>query len=196
MNKNLKEINEIFKYKIDISFPIINDTNANNYIKKLITNIKEDFIKSSKRISNLNYYYTLHIKYKKYEYKNITTYVFNIRELKDNTYPNSFIKSIRINNDGNIISIDNLINENSNILYNLSKISKNVLLSEIKLKDNITLNTILNKTRPLKKNFENFVYTKDGLLILLDYYKTNPYHYSIKKILVPYELISINQGKN
>lgn len=196
MDKNLKEINEIFKYKIDIRFPVTNNVNVNNYIKNMITNIKQEFIKSSKRILNLNFYYTLHINYKKHQYKNITTYIFNIRESKEKAYPNSFIKSIRINNNNNIITIDNLINENSNILFDLSKISKNILLSKEELKNNDTLNIILNKTRPLKSNFENFIYTKRGLLILLDYYKTNPYHYSIKKILVPYELISINQGEN
>ena len=64
VNKKVLEINEKFKYKININYPITKFNNVNKDIKNMIDNIIESFIDNSKRNIMLNLYYTLYITYK------------------------------------------------------------------------------------------------------------------------------------
>ena len=41
-------------------------------------------------------------------------------------------------------------------------------------------------TKPIKDNFKNFVFTKDGILLLFNYYQVAPYSQGEFQIIVPY----------
>lgn len=189
MDKHLFEINEKFKYKINITYPITKYGKINKIILKMIEDIKNEFIEISKRNAQLNIYYTLYITYDTYNYKDLTQYLFKISSQVGGAHPNNYIKTIRYEKD-NIITIDDLIANDRNILNKLSKISRKILLSKEEFKEDNIISMALDGTRPTKGNFENFIFTEDGLLVLFDYYQVAPYYLGIQKILIPYELIS------
>ena len=56
MNKNILKINEKFKYKININYPVENSKMTNKIIYKVISNIENKFINSSKRNATCNKY--------------------------------------------------------------------------------------------------------------------------------------------
>lgn len=192
MQKNYLEINEKYKYKIKINKPITEFKNVNNQIDKTISKIIREFIDSSKRRVQLNMYYTLYITYKSYKYNTFTTYVFSISEFTGGAHPNNYMKSIRFNNKGEIITIKNLIEQNSNILNTLSKISRKILFEKLSSNDNdVNLQMILDGTKHVKENFENFIFSDEGLIILFDYYQVTPYYLGVQKVLIPYKKLNI-----
>ncbi len=192
MQKNYLEINEKYKYKIKINKPITEFKNVNNQIDKTISKIIREFIDSSKRRVQLNMYYTLYITYKSYKYNTFTTYVFSISEFTGGAHPNNYMKSIRFNNKGEIITIKNLIEQNSNILNTLSKISRKLLFEKLSSNDNdVNLQMILDGTKHVKENFENFIFSDEGLIILFDYYQVAPYYLGVQKVLIPYKNLNI-----
>lgn len=190
MIKNLIEINETYKYKLKVSYPVTKFSNVNKDITNSINKILKEFINVSKRTIQTNMYYTLYITYKTYEYKETTSYIFSISEFTGGAHPNNYIESIRFDSDGNIITIDSFLKKDKDILSKLSELSRKALLSKEAFKDKNIASMALDGTRPSKENFENFAFTNDGLLIFFDYYQVAPYYYGIQKVLIPYDLLS------
>ena len=187
MNKNILKINEKFKYKININYPVENSKIANKIIYKVISNIENKFINSSKRNAMLNIYYTLYVTYDKYRYNNITSYIFKVSEYTGGAHPNNYLVSLRIRDNGSVITINTLLDKAPNILIKLSNFSREKLISENKNNNEDTLSMIINGTRPNVKNFNNFAFTNDGLLVFFDYYQVAPYYSGIQKVLIPYD---------
>ncbi len=185
MNKHLIQINEVFKYKINITYPITKYIKINKIITEMISNILNEFISISKRNKQLNFYYTLYITYDTYMYKNLTQYIFKISEFTGGAHPNNYIKTFRFYKD-NIINIDDLVNNDKNILSKLSENTRKIFLSKDMFKDNSLISMVLDGTRPNKSNFKNFIFTNNGLLILFDYYQVAPYYLGIQKVIIPY----------
>lgn len=187
VNKKVLEINEKFKYKININYPITKFNNVNKDIKVMLDSIIKNFIDSSKRNIMLNLYYTLYITYEEYKYKDIISYIFKVSEFTGGAHPNNYLKSIRFDYDGNIITIDTLISDDKNILIKLSNESRKILLSKDEFKSDNIINMVLDGTRPNKDNFENFALTNNGILVFFDYYQVGPYYYGVQKVLISYD---------
>ena len=187
MNKKVLEINEKFKYKININYPITKFNNVNKDIKTMLDNIIKNFVDNSKRNIMLNLYYTLYITYEEYKYNNIISYIFKVSEFTGGAHPNNYLKSIRFDYDGNIITIDTLIFNDKNILIKLSNESRKILLSKDEFKSDDIINMVLDGTRPNKDNFENFALTNNGILVFFDYYQVGPYYYGVQKVLISYD---------
>lgn len=186
MNKNILKINEKFKYKININYPVENSKMTNKIIYKVISNIENKFINSSKRNAMLNIYYTLYVTYDKYRYDNITSYIFKVSEYTGGAHPNNYLVSLRIRDNGSVITINTILDKAPNILIKLSNFSREKLISENENNNDDTLLMIINGTRPNVKNFNNFAFTNDGLLVFFDYYQVAPYYYGVQKVLIPY----------
>lgn len=187
VNKKVLEINEKFKYKININYPITKFNNVNKDIKTMLDNIIKNFVDNSKRNIMLNLYYTLYITYEEYKYNNIISYIFKVSEFTGGAHPNNYLKSIRFDYDGNIITIDTLIFNDKNILIKLSNESRKILLSKDEFKSDDIINMVLDGTRPNKDNFENFALTNNGILVFFDYYQVGPYYYGVQKVLISYD---------
>lgn len=187
VNKKVLEINEKFKYKININYPITKFNNVNKDIKTMLDNIIKNFVDNSKRNIMLNLYYTLYITYEEYKYNNIISYIFKVSEFTGGAHPNNYLKSIRFDYDGNIITIDTLIFNDKNILIKLSNESRKILLSKDEFKSDNIINMVLDGTRPNKDNFENFALTNNGILVFFDYYQVGPYYYGVQKVLISYD---------
>ena len=71
---NVISINKKYKYKINISYPVTKYLDINKKIYNIINDIRNEFVKVSKRNIIMNVYFTLYIKYEEYSYDDIISY--------------------------------------------------------------------------------------------------------------------------
>ncbi|MEE0700144.1 MAG: DUF3298 domain-containing protein [Bacilli bacterium] len=190
MIKHLIEINETYKYKLNVAYPLSSFNNVNKAILSMINKALKEFIQVSKRTTQTNMYYSLYITYKEYEYNGITSYIFKFSEFTGGAHPNNYLQSIRFDKDGNIITIDTLLGKDNDILNKLSAVTRKDLLSRKDFKDDNVMSMVLDGTRASKDNFKNFAFTNEGLLVFFDYYQVAPYYYGIQKVLISYNLLN------
>lgn len=184
--------NKIYKktdtYEIKINYPFTEYKKLNKEIKKIVNtyikNFKNDL--PNKDIP-VDMTYTLIIDYKEFYYNNYVSYIFYIEYFTGGAHPNHDI--ITINYDkltNNFIKIENLLEKNKDILDIFSKISRTNLINIPR----ITIASMMYEgTKPTKDNFKNFVFTKDGILLLFNYYQVAPYSQGQFEILIPYNYI-------
>ena len=107
------------KKNLDINIKIPNTDNykLNKIINNEVNKYKLEFIKNAKD-SKLKTKYHLYIDYKEYKYGNYVSYVFFIEDSTGGAHPNHRIKSVVYDTLNNkVISIDDLISYNENIIY-------------------------------------------------------------------------------
>lgn len=150
MNKHFMQINETFKYKTNVIYPVTKHIKINEIIINMINDILNEFRDISKRNKQLKFYYTLYITYDTYTYKGLTQYAFKVSEFTGGAHPNNYIKTLRFFKD-KIITIDNLIYNDKDILGKLSENTRKILLLKDEFKDNNMISMILDGTRPNKK---------------------------------------------
>lgn len=197
INTNEHKILEINKnYKLQIYYPITKYKKLNNNVNKQITNYLKEFknnIKSS--TIPINQYYYLIILYEKYEYKNYISFVFHIEDFTGGAHPNHRIYTVVYDiKENKIININNLINKNKNFLKILSEFSRNELKYNTKI---INYSMLYEGTKPIKENFNNFAFSKEGLIIFFPQYQVAPYSQGEFNIIIPYKnLKSKTNNKN
>jgi len=197
MNNKINELDDSYKYKIKVYYPVsgyrVMDTKIKNIIFKYINEFK-----SMVNIDNKRYnYYSLDINYDEYKYKNYISYIFYIESYLGGAHPDHVIVTVNYNISKNkIIDIDNLIDNDSNFLENISHISREKLLSDDKFSSNDYVEDFfLDGTKPVRDNYKNFVFTDSGIKVLFDYYQIAPYYYGDSEIIVPYEDIGLDIEK-
>ena len=197
MDNKINELDDIYKYKIKVYYPITRyrllDTKIKDIIFKYINEFKNMVDIDDKRY---NYYY-LDINYDEYRYKDYISYVFYIETYLGGAHPDHVIITVNYNILRNkIIDIDDLIENNLNFLENISKLSKEKLLSDKKFSSNDYVEDFfLDGTKPIRDNYKNFVFTIMGIKVLFDYYQIAPYYYGDSEIIIPYEDIGLDIKK-
>lgn len=175
------------KKNLDINIKIPNTDNykLNKIINNEVNKYKLEFIKNAKD-SKLKTKYHLYIDYKEYKYGNYVSYVFFIEDFIGGAHPNHRIKSIVYDTLNNkVISIDDLISYNNNIIDIISNYTRYILINN---KD-IDVNMMYSGTSKVSDNFSNFVLTKDGLLIFFKRYQVAPYYKGEFEVLIPYKCV-------
>ena len=175
------------KKNLDINIKIPNTDNykLNKIINNEVNKYKLEFIKNAKD-SKLKTKYHLYIDYKEYKYGNYVSYVFFIEDFIGGAHPNHRIKSIVYDTLNNkVISIDDLISYNGNIINIISDYTRCILINN---KD-IDVNMMYSGTSKVSDNFSNFVLTKEGLLIFFNRYQVEPYYKGEFEVLIPYECV-------
>ena len=131
--------------------------------------------------------YTLIIDFKDFYYNDYVSFVFYIEYFTGGAHPNHEIVTINYDKRTNsFIKIENLLEKNKDILDIFSKISRINLINNPK----ITVTSMMYEgTKPIKDNFKNFVFAKDGILLLFNYYQVAPYSQGEFQIIVPYSYI-------
>ena len=182
---NIIDKNEKYKYKIDISYPLTKFDDINKEIFNMIYDIKNKFIKVSKRNIMTNIYFNLYITYEEYNCNDITSYIFKISSFTGGIHSNNYLRSIRF--IGNkMITINTLISKDKNILDKLSSYSRRYFFSNNKFKTEEIINMMMYGTKNIRENYSNFAFTENGILVFFDYYQIAPYYYGIQKVLIPY----------
>ncbi len=189
----MNTINKTNRTKINIYIPITKYQKLNHEIKKTVDNYLDEFNKESlDSPPTIDTYNTLYILYDEYYYKEYISIVLYIEKFTGGAHPNHTIKTIIYNKEtNNFITIDNLIEDNPNILNNLSTISRETLLNNPKFKDNLVKDMLYTGTSPNKENFTNIAYTPNGLNVYFDYYQIAPYYYGYSEILIPYDKLNL-----
>lgn len=175
-------------YKIITYYPKTDYPKLNNVINDKIY----EYIKEFKENVNssdypINQYYSLIILYDCYEYDNYISYIFRIEDYTGGAHPNHRIYTVVYDIKNNvIITIDDLINKNQNILNIFSENSREILKSN----DKITSSTMLYEgTKPKKENFTNFVFSKNGIILFFPQYQVAPYSQGEFNVVLDYKKI-------
>lgn len=175
-------------YKIIAYYPKTDYPKLNNVINDKIY----EYIKEFKENVNssdypINQYYSLIILYDCYEYDNYISYIFRIEDYTGGAHPNHRIYTVVYDIKNNvIITIDDLINKNQNILNIFSENSREILKSN----DKITSSTMLYEgTKPKKENFTNFVFSKNGIILFFQEYQVAPYSQGEFNVVLDYKKI-------
>lgn len=176
------------KYKIITYYPKTDYPKLNNVINDKIY----EYIKEFKENVNssdypINQYYSLIILYDCYEYDNYISYIFRIEDYTGGAHPNHRIYTVVYDIKNNvIITIDDLINKNQNILNIFSENSREILKSN----DKITSSTMLYEgTKPKKENFTNFIFSKNGIILFFPQYQVAPYSQGEFNVVLDYKKI-------
>ncbi len=173
-------------YKITVYYPKTDYSKLNNVINDkiygYIKEFKEDVNSSDYPI---NQYYSLIILYDSYEYDNYISYIFRIEDYTGGAHPNHRIYTVVYDIKNNeIITIDDLINKNQNILNIFSETSREILKSN----NRITSSTMLYEgTKPKIQNFQNFVFSKNGIILFFQEYQVAPYSQGEFNVLINYK---------
>ena len=187
-NNEYKIEEKVDNYKIMVYYPKTYYSKLNNIINDKIYGYIKEF---KKNVNNSNYpvnqYYSLIILYECYEYDNYISYIFRIEDYTGGAHPNHRIYTVVYDIKNNeIITIDDLINKNQNILNIFSEISRDTLKSNNK----ITSSTMLYEgTKPIKENFTNFVFNKNGIILFFPEYQVAPYSQGEFNVVISYKKI-------
>lgn len=175
--------------KIRIYYPKTTDPILNEKIQTKIEIIKLDF---EKRIENIesqpNQYYTLFITYDSYTYKDYISYVFYVEEYTGGAHPNTTIFTLTFDKKRQeFITVDTLIERNSDILDLLSKYSREEFEVSKTFTENKDLYLMLQEgTKPTKDNFKRFAFSENGLILFFEQYQIAPYSEGMFQITIPY----------
>ena len=175
-------------YEIKINYPLTGYKKLNEEITKIVNKYMKDFKNNlPNKDVTVNMKYTLIIDFKDFYYNDYVSFVFYIEYFTGGAHPNHEIVTINYNKRTNsFIKIENLLEKNKDILDIFSKISRINLINN----PGITVTSMMYEgTKPIKDNFKNFVFTKDGILLLFNYYQVAPYSQGEFQIIVPYSYI-------
>lgn len=184
-NEKIIEVNEDF-YKISVKYPETNYKKLNSKIERFVEREIDsfyDFIKNEKNEEDRQY--QLIIGYDTYITDNYISYVFHIFIDFAGAHPSTQIHTITYNKSrDDVVNIETLITYNSNILDIFSKESRRQLL---KNKNIVDTNMMMEGTRPLKKNFSNFAFSKNGIILFFESYQVASYSAGEFQVLVDYD---------
>ena len=190
-----KKINEIsleFHYKVNIYYPYTSYSNLNKEIENLVGKWLDQLEVAVKEGINLeDQFYTLDIHYDAYNYQNYISYVFTCFLDTGGAHPNTYIETISFDKEkNNLFTIDSFQKTNINILSRFSEISRKELYQNKKLLDSNVWNMVLEGTRPIDKNFQNFAFSEKGVIVFFERYQIAPYSYGSYQVIIPYSQIN------
>lgn len=175
-------------YKIIVYYPKTDYSKLNNVINdKMYEYIKEFKENVNNSTYPINQYYSLIILYDVYEYDNYISYIFRIEDYTGGAHPNHRIYTVVYDIKNNeIITINNLININQNILNIFSENSREVLKNNNRI---TSLTMLYEGTKPKTENFHNFVFSKDGIILFFQHYQVAPYSQGEFNVVINYKKI-------
>lgn len=172
-------------YKIAVYYPVTTYSNLNLAIEHLIEENIKNFKEEILFPNTLNQTSRLDIVYELYSTKEYLSYVFTIFQDTLGAHPISFYNTISYDIENQqLITIDDLVNQNPNFL---EIVSKNVRDTLLKNKRIVNTDMLMQGTMPKSENFSTFVFTKEGYLFFFSPYQVAPYSSGKFEVLVPYE---------
>lgn len=188
-NSDEKLINKVEEYyEISVKYPNTSYKKLNSKIEKFIEREVNDFYDFLKEENiQQDREYQLIITYDSYFYDEYISYVFHIFTDFGGAHPSNQLYTIVYNKDTNkLINIESLITYNSNILNVFSKVSREQLIRNERI---VNTSMMMDGTQPLKKNFSNFVFSDNGLILFFETYQVAPYSSGEFQVLIDYETL-------
>lgn len=176
---------------ITIDYPSTNYYKVNNKIKEYIDTSINNFKSITLNKTKTTYY--LIITYKEYHYHNLISYIFFYESYTGGAHPIHLINSFIYNIDTNsFVTINSLIENNPNILNELSNYTYKTLSNKEIFQNETIKNMLKEGTQPLTNNYKNILFTNEGLIIYFERYQIAPYYYGDYKITIPYKYLNLN----
>ncbi len=176
-------------YKINIYYPKTKYKLLNKEIDENITKMYEEF-KSNVINLELEQPYieiTYDIKEVSINDSSIISVVFNIKSLINKTHPNDDFYTINYNITKNkIVTIDDLILKNKNIIDIFSSKSYEALKNNEKIKDYVSDDSLRNSLNNNKITYSIFAFDKQGIVIYFNTYNLAPFAAGNFSVLIPY----------
>ncbi len=192
-NYDINEINEEQeKYILKAYIPNTKIDKLNEKIQNTYSNIIDQF---KKKIDKLNVKedgrkFELNINFTTYEYDKYLSFLITYTSDFGGAHPDKDIVTINYNADNNtFVDIDLLTQKDKDILNKISTYSYEVLKKNEQLMENE--DQLKQGTAPLSKNFENFVFSKDGIVIFFKNYSIASYCLGDFEVVIPYSKINI-----
>ena len=181
------------KYIINSYIPSTGINELDKKIEEIYNQITEEFKKEAISLDLLEdgKKFYLNINFNNYEYDNYISFLISYSCDFGGAHPDTDIFTINYNKQNNsFINIDTLISKNKNILDIFSKYSyeslknKNAILKEkMIIKEGISAN---------KENFENFVFSKDGIILFFSNYNVASYYLGNFEVVIGYDIVKVN----
>ena len=186
----VQRINEKYRNSnIEVYYPVTKYEVLNKEINSIIDGKINKFISDIKD----DVEYSLFINFDMYKYENNhISFLFHVLIDYAGAHPNTYMFTVNYSiKEKSIINIDTLIQKYNNILNLMSKYSYNSLLNNDKIKEINMINMLESGTKPTKENFDNFVFSKNGLIVFFEKYQIAPYAYGEFWITIPYEELNL-----
>lgn len=192
MEKKISEISLDFHYRVNIYYPYSSYSLLNQEIEKFITNWLEKLWIALKESGNVNnQFYTLDIHYDTYIYQKYISYVFTCFLDTGGAHPNTYIETISFDTETNTqFTIESFQERNHNIFSEFSEISRELLFLNKSLLEDSIWDMVLEGTSPIARNFRNFAFSEQGILLFFERYQIAPYSYGTYQVLIPYSKIN------
>ena len=192
INTSIKEINkEEEKYIIKAYIPETHIKELNLKIEKTYNDIIQKFEKNVQDLKLLdNRKFSLNINFTEYTYNEYISFLITYSCDFGGAHPDIDIVTVNYNKkDKEIIDINKMIEKNKDILNIFSNVSYKSLKDKIEEKEDS--NMLKQGTRPIKENFTNFVFSKDGIILFFPNYSVAPYYLGNFEVKIPYSKINI-----
>ncbi len=182
------DVQDEHQYKMRVYYPTTDYDILNKEIANKMSSYVSNFKKDIEGIEvQPNQYYTLIILYDQYQYQDYISYVFYIEIYNGGAHPNHEIWTITYDTkNGKIVTIDDLITTNSDILNIFSDVSRKQLITN---PDIVDMAMMMEGTKPIKENFSNFAFSKRGILLFFPQYQVAPYSSGSFVVTVPYQQV-------
>lgn len=193
LEKKIIEKSNKARYKINAYYPYTSYDKLNKKIENKINKEIEDLKKIAQENTVMpNQYDTIDINYEHYTYKNYISYVFYISTDTGGAHPNHVIWSITYDiESGKIVTMEDLVKENPNILKILSKESRTLLKQDKRFQDmdSVIEEMMIQGTMEESANFKTFAFSEEGLILFFEQYQVAPYSYGSFEVIIPYSKI-------
>ena len=179
-------------YNIEVYYPETKFSKVNDEVNKKTVKYINEFNEQVKLLSNNNsdIKYDLKITFDTYGYGDYISYVFHVTSYIGGAHPNTNIFTINYNEkEDKIITVEDLLKNNPNIVHILSEYTYKELLQNKKIVELKDEGMLKNGTSEKKENFENFAFTNDGVIIFFERYSIAPYYLGEFKVVVPYKIL-------
>ena len=192
----IKEIlSEENSCSIKVYYPETNYKLLNESISNYINSNLEEFKKEVSVINKdeIDFKFNYDITFNSYEYNDYISIVLDITYYTGGAHPIEIIKSFNYNIKGNkMVTIEDLTNMNENILSILSERTYKILSKHERIEKYSDENFLTNGTSANIKNFSEFAFTKDGLIIFFNKYQVAPYVAGSFEVKLPYDVLKLN----
>lgn len=190
-NKQKIEIIDPNVNTMKIVYPSTDFKKLNKEIKNFINGEIEDFEKITLNSNKTTYY--LIINYQGFYKSSFISYVFFTESYTQGAHPIHLIHTICYDKENDkFITVDDLIKMNPSILQDMSKYTYDTFSNTNLYKRQELKDWLKEGTLSVKENFQNFLFSKEGLIIYFPRYQIGPYYYGDKNIVIPYNKLHLN----
>jgi len=181
--KNFEEITP--SYEINVKYPEIQTRRIEKTIKNFVEGIISDFKKVAKeeKISH-NWKYSLYIRGKKYSWKNIESYYFQIYRFTGGAHGNTGIKTFIFDKEKKkFLDISDIVDKKE--FEKIKKLVRETLYK--KLSDSSSKKWIEEGTEKIA-DFKNFVLSGGKIIFFFPQYQVACYAAGIQKVEIPFPI--------